>query len=157
MRMTRMNSNRPGHQGARGFTLIEMMIVVAIIAVVAAIAYPNYNDYMMKSRRSDAKALLSGMAARQEQYFLDNKTYTATLGNLGYSTNGDGSVTSEKRYYTVAAAATAVTYTLTATPQGVQASDKCTTLTLDEEGTKDATVPASTPAGEVNALKAKCW
>lgn len=157
MRMTRMNSSRSGHQGARGFTLIEMMIVVAIIAVVAAIAYPNYTDYMMKSRRSDAKALLSGMAARQEQYFLDNKTYTAALDDLGYSVNADGSVTSEKGYYTVAAEATPVTYTLTATPQGSQASDKCETLTLDETGTKDATVPATTPADEVEALKAKCW
>ena len=66
----------------RGFTLIELMIVVVILGVIAAFAIPSYQDHLRKSKRSDARAALSDLAARQEQYFLDNKTYTDTLTDL---------------------------------------------------------------------------
>lgn len=142
----------------QGFTLIEMMIVVAIVGLLAAIAYPNYTDYLSKSRRSEAKTLLMDIAARQEQYFLDNRSYTndfTDLPNLTAQAVAAGSVTSENGYYVVTISRpTLYTYTLTATSQR---SDTCETLTLNELGRKDATVPASTPVAEVAALKATCW
>ena len=68
--------NRP-----RGFTLIELMIVVVIVAILAAIAIPSYSDYVRRSRITEAVAVLSGMRVKMEQYFQDNRTYAgACLG-----------------------------------------------------------------------------
>jgi type IV pilus assembly protein PilE len=59
----------------RGFTLIEVMIVVAIVAILSAIAVPAYSDYIMRSRLSEAQAELSAARLRMEQFFQDNRTY----------------------------------------------------------------------------------
>jgi type IV pilus assembly protein PilE len=58
-----------------GFTLIEVMIVVAIIAILSAIAVPNYSEYVIRSRITDAISGLAGMRVKMEQYFQDNRTY----------------------------------------------------------------------------------
>ncbi|MGQ0522222.1 MAG: type IV pilin protein [Betaproteobacteria bacterium] len=68
-----MNANR-------GMTLIELMIVVAIIGILAAVAYPSYEAYIIRSNRSAAQQMMLKIASRQEQYRLDAKSYTATLG-----------------------------------------------------------------------------
>ena len=60
---------------ARGFTLIEVMIVVAIVAVLAAIALPNYADYVKRGKIIEATSALSDLRTRYEQYYLDNRTY----------------------------------------------------------------------------------
>lgn len=141
MSMSLTKRNGVNRSAQRGFTLVELLITVAIIGILAAIAYPNYNDYMTKSRRAEAKTLLSDIAARQEQYFLDNRRYTNNLADLRYATNTDGSVNSEKAYYAVSvdpATFTTTSYLLTAVPDpaGAQASDPCGTLTLTEAGVR---------------------
>jgi type IV pilus assembly protein PilE len=131
--------NRPHKAGKaeRGFTLLELMIVVSIIGVIAALVFPRYQDYILKSRRTDGKTLLSGVAAREEQYFMDNKTYTANPADLGYTANANGNITSEQGFYEVQIAATAVTFNLQAVPQSSQTRDTdCGTLTLDEQQVK---------------------
>lgn len=60
---------------SRGFTLIEMMIVVAIISVLAAIAIPAYGDYVRKSQVSEATSNLMEYRTRMEQFYQDNRNY----------------------------------------------------------------------------------
>jgi len=63
---------------ARGFTLIEVMIVVAIVAILAAVAIPSYRDYILRGQLIDASTLLSTFRGNMERYFQDNRTYAAT-------------------------------------------------------------------------------
>jgi type IV pilus assembly protein PilE len=59
----------------KGFTLIEVMIVVVIVGILASVALPAYNDYLMRGRLAEAFGELAGARAKLEQYFLDNRTY----------------------------------------------------------------------------------
>lgn len=121
-----------GSAHARGFTLIELMIVVVVIAILAAIAIPNYRNYVLRAHRTDGKDLLMRLAQAQERYYTANNAYAGTAAVLGQAS------TSENGYYVarIATAATAQTYTLTAVPQGGQAVDVCANLTLDNTGVK---------------------
>ncbi len=126
-----------------GFTLIELMIVVLIIAVIGFIALPSYRDYVLRSSRAEGKAALMTIASKQEQYYLDNKTYTATIADLNVPTT-----TESGKYTMVIIAADATSYSLEAQPAGGQVDDTdCADLTLDSNGTKGASGP----------LGADCW
>lgn len=126
-----------------GFTLIELMLVVGIISILATIAYPSLKDYQQKSRRSDATTMLMQIAAKQEKYFMDNRSYAADLTNLGYSNTGaaDDRVPSEHSYYNIEInRPNEYSFTLTAIPQGAQAQDTdCANFTLTNEGVKGHT------------------
>lgn len=126
----------------RGFTLIEVMIVVAVVAILVAVALPSYQDSLIKGRRSDGISALLDVANRQEQHMLDRSTYVADMTLLGFP--ADPAV-SEEGFYTVDAAACGVgtiatCYVLTATPTGGQANDtRCANLVLDSNGRRTAT------------------
>ncbi len=63
-----------------GFTLMEMMIVVGLIAVLAGIGYPNYMEYVKKTRRSDAKTALMGLQQAQEKLRANCRFYAGAIG-----------------------------------------------------------------------------
>lgn len=130
----------------RGFNLIELMIVVAIIGILATFAYPSYQEYIQKSRRSDAMGALTGLANAMERYFTQNGRYVdadgdpPTLGTGGIFPNKSPIDGSETFYnLTIDEDATdASTYRLVATPTGPQASDRCGTLAIDHTGAREA-------------------
>ena len=128
-------------QKISGFTLIELMVTVAIVGILAAVALPSYRSSVLRSARSEGKSALLEAATRQEQYYLDNKTYTAVMTDLGLSASPY--ITEGGNYSVSAAASTgktiATSYTLTAAPQGGQADDThCGSLTLNSNGVKGA-------------------
>ena len=74
-------ATRFGRSSRRGFTLIEVMIVVAIVAILAAVALPSYRDYILRGQLVDATNLLSANQVSMERYFQDNRRYdTYTVG-----------------------------------------------------------------------------
>src|SRR2546422_8912997 len=76
-------------KGDRGFTLIELMIVVAIIGILAAIAIPNFMTYQAKARQSEAKVNLGGIFTTATSYFAENNTFSVATGDtLGYKPAG---------------------------------------------------------------------
>lgn len=121
---------------ARGITLIELLAVVAVVGILGAIAYPSYQAYLVRAARGDAAKLLVTIANRQQQYLLDARAYTATIGPGGLNiTSHDGwtcAATCSNARYTVAVTLDAgppLGFTVTATPQGTQAADGTLALT----------------------------
>ena len=72
----------------KGFTLIELMIVIAIIGILAAIAIPQFSAYRMRSFNAAAVADIRNVATAQEAYFVDNSIYCATPGSIQGPTYG---------------------------------------------------------------------
>jgi type IV pilus assembly protein PilE len=117
----------------RGFTLIELMIVLAIVAILVSFAYPSYREYVLKGNRRAAQAQMMDIANREQQFLLANRAYadTSAMTSSGFVLPTDVS-----KYYgfTIATATTPPAFTITFTPSGSQSSDG--TMTLNSEGTK---------------------
>jgi len=124
----------------KGFTLIEVMITVAIIGILAAVTYPSYNEYIWRSNRTEAQQELIRLANLQEQLFVDQRTYTANMSDLGVPVSAGGYQIprhSANKLYTITGTKDGRTFILSAKAQGVQVKDTgCTTLTINESGLK---------------------
>src|SRR5436309_14721317 len=70
---------------AKGFTLIELMIVVAIIGILAAIAIPNFIKFQARSKQSEAKANLKAIYTAEKAYFQEKDTYSNEVGRIGFA------------------------------------------------------------------------
>lgn len=122
---------------AKGFTLIELMIVVAIIAILAAIAYPSYINYVVDSRRTTATACLVEHGQFMERLYTTNLSYqvdVANIPNFACETELAGFYIFRPLDGSISASA----YVMEAVPQGVQAErdTECGTLTLNQAGVR---------------------
>ncbi len=126
------------HLRQSGVTLLELMITLVVLALLSSIAIPTYDSFVQRTRRSEAREALADLAARQEQFFLDNKTYATALADLGRK------ATTVNGYYTISIPSASTTaYTLRATAAGAQKKDSdCSTMNMNS-------LSAKTPAD--------CW
>ena len=126
----------------RGFTLIEIMIVIAIIGIIITIGYPSLTEYVKKGRRTEVAGLLSEQAQILERFCSQKNVYTDAIG---LSAGND--------FYTITPTLTDQTFLLTATRKAgsSMASDKCGNFTLTNTGVR----------GMVNATSGlttkDCW
>ncbi|CAG9181204.1 type IV pilin protein [Cupriavidus pinatubonensis] len=130
-----MTTHRPRPRAARGFTLMELLVVVAIVGILASIAYPNYMENVRASRRTDAKTALLDFATRQERFFTMQNRYSASADTLGYARLPVEIQTSGQAFYRLEVRLdTPTTYIATATPINAQAGDACGSYTIDYLG-----------------------
>ncbi|WP_131107793.1 type IV pilin protein [Pseudomonas sp. Sample_10] len=115
------------HRFNRGFTLIEIMIVIAIIGIVMTIAAPSFTEYLKKGRRAEVAGLLSEQAQILERFYTQKNVYT---GVAGLSPGND--------YYTITSTLTDQTFLLTAVRKAgtAMATDKCGDFTITNTGVR---------------------
>ena len=129
---------------ARGFTLIELMVVVTIIAILLAIAVPGYRDQVRKTRRGNAQGCLVEYAQFLERFYTTHLAYDADAAGNAPAPSACSQDVSE--FYTLGydGEPTATTFLLQAEPKGDQEDDVCGTLKLAH-------------TGEKTAARADCW
>jgi type IV pilus assembly protein PilE len=126
----------------KGFTLIELMIVVAVIGILASIALPAYTEYIKKGKAAEATSKLADLRVKMEQSFQDNRVYTCPVA---------ADLSSGAKYFTYTCtlgAAPAMTYTLTATGNASQTMGNFN-FTVNEANAKTSTYDG--------VAGASCW
>lgn len=137
----------------KGFTLIELMITLAIVAILATIAYPAYTDYVIKSRRVDARSALITASQFLERNYSTQNTYLNTPLPPNMQCAPECGL--NQTYVISISAITANNFTLAATAVGAQLQGEnrlgCTILTIDNFGQKRPFSNAATP------MNRRCW
>jgi type IV pilus assembly protein PilE len=162
-----MAANHTPRRRNRGFTLVELIVAMVILATLAAIAIPSYNQYVLKSHRTEAKSALMDAASLEERYFSTSNLYTSNGMNLGYGIAGPP-VPVGTGYYVISVitavapvaptaavpGGTPATFTITAVPAAgsMQVSDTaCASFSINSQGQQTAL----TSGGTDNT--ANCW
>jgi len=136
---------------AKGFSLIELMIVLVILAIIVVIAIPVYNAQITSSRRDEGITMLLHTAIKQEQFYLDHKVYSDDMTDLGFAVNPSPT---PKGFYEISTTIVNLgqNFSLTATRKKAQTSDaECGDLTLNSFGIKSANLATNADPG------GNCW
>ena len=149
------NAARPGrrHRPSRGFTLIELMIVVAVAGVLSSVAYPSFQSQVQKARRADALLSLMQVQMAQERWRSNSAAY-GSLGDIGVAGTSTGG------HYTLQVLThTPARYAVLATATGTQARDSnCRHLVLSVDGAQIGYASGADAAVDNGAaLNRACW
>lgn len=119
-------------QNRKGFTLIELVVVIAIIGILAAIAVPAYRNYTVRTHRAAARACIAEITQHLERFYTTNLTFVNATAGLGCQTANQLNT----RYTITLGTLAQNTYVVTATPIGTQATGDtgCGTLTINQTG-----------------------
>jgi type IV pilus assembly protein PilE len=138
----------------KGFTLVELLVVVAIMGLLVAIALPSYRRSVLKSHRADAQISLSSLATQQEKFYFRTNNYADDFSDIVNDVSASiVTIDSDEAYYTITldAPADLRSWSMTAVPQGDQADDlACAEITLTSLGAKTAKDAEGNASGE-------CW
>jgi type IV pilus assembly protein PilE len=123
----------------KGFTLIEMMIVVAIIGVLAAIALPSYRDYIARGKRAEARTEILKAEGWLEKHYTEFNRYSSSVGSTTNTTflsrfNDVPSSSATNYRFSLAVTDTAYTVTLAPVSSGSMASDGCGSYRKTQSG-----------------------
>ena len=138
-----LSSRRRATRYQHGVTLMELMIVVAIVGILAGVAFPAYKAYVDRAKRTEGKAFLMEVAARQERYYFDNNSYASDAQDLGY---GSSTPNSDEGHYSLRnpiddgdSGSITTSYLLTIETVSPWVDDTCGSfLTLDSKGAQDS-------------------
>lgn len=127
---------------SKGFTLIELMIVVAIVGILAAVAYPSYTEYVKRSHRAEIASLLSEQTQALERFYSRTGSYRNFVGMSGGNS-----------YYAIASVLNDADFTLTAAPVGssMMNGDKCGSFVIKNTGEYSNTGASS------GVTRKDCW
>lgn len=140
MYLVTLKTKKPRAMRGRGFTLVEILVVMAILAILAGVAVPTYIQYLARGYRSEARATLVSAAQWMERWRTERGTYQDGGNPPALPPGLDRSPpTGTQRYIITVAAPAANLFTLSATPIGSFANDACGTLTLNNTGLRART------------------
>lgn len=137
---------------SKGFTLVELMIVVAIVGILSSIALPAYNDYVRRGKLAEATSTLSGLRFQMERYYQDNRRYATVAG--GIVCGPAMPVSPAVKYFTYACDVTTggdQTFVITATGVVAQGMSGYA-FTIDEGNVKQTTA-----FPDAAGLPKNCW
>lgn len=151
-------------QSQRGFTLLEVMVVVVIAGLLLAIAVPSYRNHVVRTNRANAESFMSQVGSKEEQIMLDMRSYQAVASNAAFGNTPAGggiglamspNTSSNYNIVVTVTAGPPPTYTITATPINPPQNDTlCQVLTLNNVGAKGI-APSGGTAPTGNAQQ--CW